>query len=169
MVIGAMSDTHGNAALMQRAAERMTADFGVSTIFHAGDMYADGRLLRMSGFDVRIVPGLGCDEYFDTSIPRRISDTFNGTAIACTHAEKNLRAAEYAAAVIVLGHTHEARVEQLGRSVFVNPGHLKSDMDRGQRPSFATIAIEPDEVEVTIHEINGIVRTRETFRREDIG
>lgn len=169
MIIGVMSDTHGNSVLMYRVAELMTADLGVETILHAGDMYPDGVLLRMSGYDVRVVPGLGCDEYYDSSIPRRIADVFDGVKISCVHAEKDLRAAEFSAAIIVTGHTHESRLERMGRSVYLNPGHLKSEMDRGQRPSFATIVVEPEEVEVTIHEINGIVRMREAFRREDIG
>lgn len=163
--IGVMSDTHGNRTLMHRVADLMTSKLGASIIIHAGDDYPDAQDLLLYGHDVRMVPGLWCREYNNPRIPRRLHEEFLGVTIACAHAEKDLQHQEYAAAIIITGHTHVARIERIGKSVFLNPGHLKALHDRGQDASFAMMHIDGETVQIAIHEVTGGVRFECTIQR----
>jgi putative phosphoesterase len=159
MILGVMSDTHGNRRLMCEVAATMEAAHGATVIFHLGDDYDDGEALARAGHTVRRVPGLWCAAYRDGRIPRRLLETLDGVTVACAHAEKDLRHTERAAAVILTGHTHRAAVCLLGRSLYVNPGHLAATRNRGQRASYAVVDIGPETVRAAIHEATGRVRT----------
>ena len=153
MVLGVLSDTHGNSRLMHEAADAMTNRFHAETLFHLGDDYRDAQELLMAGYNVRCTPGLWCPEYQDSRIPKRLIEVFNGVSVACAHADKDLRHTERAAAIILTGHTHVARIELLGRSLYVNPGHLKSLMSRNEPASYAIVEIGPEGVRATIREV----------------
>lgn len=169
MIIGVMSDTHGNRRLMHQVADAMRALHNADLIFHVGDDYADAEELAAAGHAVRMVPGLYCDEYHDGRIPKRIVVQCDDITVSAAHAEKDLRAAELAASVVLTGHTHVARVMKAGRSLHVNPGHLKNPkLDRGERPSFAIIDTGDGSVEVTIYELTGEPRMRHRFPRADL-
>lgn len=148
-----MGDTHRNSRLMHEAADAMVNRFNAETLFHLGDDYRDAQELLMAGYTVRRVPGLWCPEYQDGRIPKRLVEAFDGVSVACAHAEKDLRHTERAAAIILTGHTHVARMALLGRSLYVNPGHLKSLKSRNEPASYAVIEIGPEEVRATIHEV----------------
>jgi hypothetical protein len=168
MILGVMSDTHGNRKMMHEAADVMTGLLQVEHILHAGDDYADAEELGYAGVNVTKVPGLWCPEYTQSTVPNRVIEEFDGLSIAMTHADKDLRALEMASAVVITGHTHVAVIEILGMSVYLNPGHLKSDFDRGQVPSFATISTGSADIRFAIHEINGDVRTERTASRDKL-
>ena len=168
MILGIMSDTHGNRSLMFEVAELMTERFGVDTIYHAGDDYADAEELDFAGYRVRAVPGLWCPEYGAGRVPRRIVDRVDGITIAMTHADKDLRAVERAASVVITGHTHVATVEQVGASVYLNPGHLKAARDRGQDASFALIMTNEATIRFAVHEIDGRLRQKLVVPRVDL-
>ncbi len=165
MIIGVMSDTHGNRKLMHRVAAQMAASHRAALIFHLGDDYGDGEELDRTGLETCIIPGLWCSEYGQLSVPNKRIETFDGVSFACAHADKDLAAREFAADVIMTGHTHVAQIEKRGGSIYLNPGHLKSDFDRGQHPSYAIVQIRPEILDVAIHEIGGAVRASESFFR----
>ncbi len=164
MILGVMSDTHGNRRLMFQVAELMQKDLEVDLIYHLGDDYEDAEELAFAGYPVRMVPGLWCSAYQMASIPKRLRDEIGGLTVACAHAAKDLRHVERAASLILTGHTHEARIEPLGASLYVNPGHLNRSQ-RGGAPSFAVVSIEPDDVRAAIHETSGVIRTEQTVSR----
>lgn len=166
MIIGVMSDTHGNRALMHQVANAMEEGWGVELIFHLGDDYADAQELKLFGHAVYMVPGLQCPEYHGSKVNKRLVKTFHGVSIACTHAEKDLRHTERAASIILTGHTHVAAIEHIGFSLYMNPGHLKSSWDRGEYPSFGTITLEDSQVTARIHELDGVIRFEHTLERE---
>lgn len=168
MILGVMSDTHGNRSLMHQVAHAMEAQFGVQVIFHLGDDYADAEELALAGRHVRMVPGLWCPGYHDGRIPTRLLEEFNGLTVACAHAEKDLRHTERAAAIILTGHTHQAAVTPLGRSLYVNPGHLKTKVSRGERASYALVDIGPDEVRASIRELWGAARMEVAIQRANL-
>lgn len=168
MILGVMSDTHGNALLMNQVAAVLKDRFGAAIIIHAGDNYEDGQALEWAGYSVRRVPGLSCDAYFNGA-PRTFVEDFDGVTVACAHADHDLRARERAAAVVITGHTHVASLERLGRSLYLNPGHLKSSFDRGRRPSFAVVRIGETEVHASIHETDGALRAELRVSRDLIG
>ncbi len=166
MIIGVISDTHGNRKLMHQVADWMKSKHRVELIIHVGDDYPDAQELSMAGYNVRMVPGLWCDEYQDGRTPKRIVVPCDGITISAAHAEKDLGATELAASIVLTGHTHVAKIEKLGRSVHVNPGHLKHPkLDRGERPSYAIISTTPDNVGIAIHELDGRTRASQTLAR----
>lgn len=169
MIIGVISDTHGNRKLMHQVVDRMNSAHRADLIIHVGDDYPDAQELSLAGHNVRMVPGLWCEEYHDGRTPKRIVIPCDGITISATHAEKDLGAAELAASIVLTGHTHVAKIEKLGQSVHLNPGHLKHPkLDRGQRPSYAIISTEPESVTVAIHELDGGVRTSQSFTRAEL-
>ena len=87
MKIGVMSDTHGNRPLMHRVADCMVNEDAVDVIFHLGDNYDDGRELELTGRNVRIIPGLYCDEYHEGRVPNTLIEEFGGLAVACQNPE----------------------------------------------------------------------------------
>lgn len=159
MILGVMSDTHGNGDLMFQAAVSMTRVFGAEIIFHLGDDYRDAVGLAQAGYDVRMVPGLWCPEYHNTRLPKRLVETLDGVTVACAHADKDLRHVERAADIVLTGHTHTANIAMLGRTLYVNPGHLAARTNRGQAASYAILAIDPTQVIVSVHDaVNDTLR-----------
>ena len=166
MIIGVLSDTHGNRKLMHQVADRMKVIHKVELIVHVGDDYPDAEELAAAGHSVRMVPGLWCDEYHDGRIPHRITIPCDGITISAAHSEKDLGAAELSATIVLTGHTHVACIEKLGRSMHVNPGHLKNPkLDRGQRPSYAIIATGADDISISIFEVDGRTRLSASYPR----
>jgi len=152
MILGVMSDTHGNTGLMLSVAASMSGLFSVKIIFHLGDDYRDAIELTQAGYEVRMVPGLWCPEYRDARIPRRIRETFDGVTVACAHADKDLRHVERAADIVTTGHTHTSNLTLLGKTLYLNPGHLAARTNRGQPASYAIIQITPDEITAAIRD-----------------
>lgn len=166
--LGVMSDTHGNRRLMHQVADRMVERFGARVIYHAGDDFTDAEELDFAGHVVRMVPGLWCPAYTSGRVPRRILDQHDGYSVAMAHAERDLRHVERAASLIITGHTHLASVEKVGHSVYLNPGHLKASMDRGQKPSFAIVTVDSDRLAVAIYETSGLLRSSHAFDRTSL-
>lgn len=170
MIIGVMSDTHGNRRLMHDVANLMKAKYHVELIIHVGDDYPDAEELAMVGHTVAMVPGLWCDAYFDGRVPNRLFLTCDDVTISAAHADKDIGARELSAAIVLTGHTHVAKIEKAGRSLHVNPGHLKHPkLDRGHRPSFAIIETAPETVSVTVFELDASPRIQVTVQRHEIG
>lgn len=165
MIIGVISDTHGNMKLAHAAADRLREVERVELLLHLGDNYPDAEELGMAGHAIRMVPGLWCEQYRDHRVRKTIVDKVDGLSIAMAHADQDLGPRELAAAVIMTGHTHVAKIEPRGQHVFVNPGHLKSMMDRGQRPSYAVIETGPEEIAISIKELDGQVRLARRLSR----
>jgi uncharacterized protein len=168
MIFGAMSDTHGNRALMFAVADRMIHDHHAETIFHLGDDYADVEELRNAGYPVQGVPGLWCREYHLPQVPNVIVEEFDGIRVAATHAEQDIRGKMARAAVLLTGHTHEAAIRMVRGRIRVNPGHLKGEISRGQAASYAILTIEKPVITVAIHDWNGALRRKETFNTADL-
>jgi len=163
VIIGVMSDTHGNTRLMRRVADMMGAEFGAEVIFHLGDDYGDGAELAAMGHVVHQVPGLWCKEYHDPHVPRRLVKDLAGVSVACVHSAQDLRHTELAADVILFGHTHEAVLEERGGRLYVNPGHLRTTRSRNSRPSFGVVELGREEIHAAIHELDGQVRAEATM------
>ncbi|MCC6144475.1 MAG: metallophosphoesterase family protein [Candidatus Hydrogenedentes bacterium] len=166
MNIGVMSDTHGNRQLMHAVADRMVQQHHVELIYHLGDDYSDGQELAMAGARVCLVPGLWCEEYQDWRVPNSRVDEYQGVRIGCAHAQKDLRAIERAADIVMCGHTHVAEVRQQGDSIWLNPGHLKGPMDRNETPSYAVISLVEDAIFVAVYEVDGRMRHEFVFHRK---
>ncbi len=165
MIIGVMSDTHGNRKLMHHVADRMVDEFGAELIYHAGDNYGDAEELGYSGVPVRKVPGLWCDEYHEAHIPNEWREVHAGLPFACVHVREELSPEGRKAAIIIYGHTHAPAIEQVNGSLWLNPGHLKRPQDRGHEASFAMLNLGPQEVAVRVHGVDGAIRVQRAIPR----
>lgn len=169
MILGVLSDTHGNRALMRLAAEQMIQHHHAETLLHLGDNYGDGEELAAWGYPARVVPGLWCEEYGDGRIPKVLVESYEGITVACAHTREDIvRGAGHDAAIQCAGHTHEARLECSGGKLLVNPGHLKARRDRGQRASYAIIQIAGDAIMAAIYELDGQLRREKKLARSEL-
>lgn len=163
MILGVLSDTHGNRAMMDRAARHLLDAHRADVIIHLGDNFDDARALAAWVPEVRAVPGLWCREYRDRSVPVVWTETFAGVPVACAHADHDLAPHASAARIAMHGHTHVAGVVERAGTIWLNPGHLKSDMDRGQRPSYAVVAIAGNALEISVCGLDGATRLRRAY------
>lgn len=167
MIIGVISDTHGNMKLAHAAADRLRTEERVDLLLHLGDNYPDAEELGYAGHPMRMVPGLWCAEYRDPRL-KTIVDDFDGVKMALAHADQDFGPREHTAVILMSGHTHVAKIEPRGTKVFLNPGHLKSNFDRGQRPSYAVIETSADGVRISIKELDGSLRLSRAFSRAEL-
>lgn len=157
MIIGAMSDTHGNLDFMRRAVNLMVREFAAQAIVHLGDDYEDTTKLDTHGTPLYAVPGMFEKAWRDDRIPHRIIKEFGGLVFLLSHTpardrhdktgdmipEKAL--SKYGAEVLLHGHTHKYGLAVADDGlVIICPGHIKSEFDRDAPPTFAVIdAVRP--------------------------
>jgi putative phosphoesterase len=162
MVVGVVSDTHGNREGMSRLAARLKAR-GVSTLLHVGDDYRDLKTLKQNGLEVIGVPGVYCREYDDPRVPNRLVVELGGLKMLLTHTESKHRldapgdpdpqALAREVQIVLFGHTHMPTLEERQGVLWLNPGHLRNRPDRGQPPTYAVLALSPEEAKVEIRRL----------------
>jgi putative phosphoesterase len=161
--LGVISDTHRNLELMRGAAAELRDVHRVSLIIHLGDYLRDALELRRDGHAVRAVPGTMCPGYGGPDSILR--ESLAGVPVVCAHTPDDLHAALVPDTRLAMhGHTHAAFVEQRGGTIWLNPGHLKSSLDRGHRPSYALLEVEPGLINVCIQEPGGLPRQTATYK-----
>jgi len=77
MVIGVLSDSHGNLELMHNALVLLDR-CGATRIYHLGDDYSDVDGLVAQGRTVGRVPGIYASEYKDPDVPNKLVETVDG-------------------------------------------------------------------------------------------
>ncbi len=162
MIVGVVSDTHGNQEGMLLLAARRKS-LGVETLLHLGDDYRDLAALAQAGLEVLGVPGLFCPEYREPRIPNRQMVELAGLKFLLTHSETRHRydapgdvdpeMACYEVDAVLYGHTHAPNLEERQGVVWINPGHLRERADRGHPPTFALLRISPSELKVQLHRL----------------
>lgn len=176
MLVGVVSDTHGNREGMLLLAERLKSQ-GVQTLLHLGDDYRDHQNFSQAGLEVIGVPGIYCPEYRDPHIPNRRVVEIGSVKFLLTHTETRHPYDDpqdldpelvcYEVDAVLFGHTHVPEIQERQGVVWINPGHLRDRTDRGQAPSFALLHINPPELEVLIYRLEkGLLHQRKSFRLE---
>ncbi len=177
MLVGVVSDTHGNREGMLLLAERLKSQ-GVQTLLHLGDDYRDHHTLSQAGLKVIGVPGVYCPEYRDPDIPNRQVVDLGGLKFLLTHTETrhpydgpqdlDPELICYAVDAVLFGHTHVPGCEERQGVAWINPGHLRDRTDRGHAPSFALLHINPPELQVHIHRLkDGLIQQKKIFALGD--
>ena len=138
VVVGVLSDTHGR---LPAEAFRTLADLDPQLILHAGDICGDDVLPRLEML-APVVAVLGNNDYAGEYGPRvrsRAAFDVLGVGFQMTHIPARLGA--LTSRIAVCGHTHVAKVEQIGACTLVNPGSVSRP--RGsQGPTVAAITLE---------------------------
>ncbi len=156
MVLGVVSDTHGNVEGLRQAVSMMLEAAPIDLFVHLGDDYDDALIFEEYDRDYLRVPGVFSEYYADPSIPNRVIKEFEGWRFLLTHTDvshandlpsdlkpQNLIRAKQVD-VILHGHTHIPRLEEIDGILFINPGHLKEKDKKGREPSFAIVEVVPD-------------------------
>lgn len=156
MILGVLSDTHGNRKFLEQARKLAVNHFGASVLIHLGDNYSDAEVLMLEGTPVWAVPGLWCAAYHSPSIPRARLEGAATLLIHFAHAEQDLEPESVERAQIILtGHTHCYRLDFLDGKIWMNPGYLKKERDKSRPPTFGLIAVATDTVECSILGLDG--------------
>ena len=166
MILGVLSDTHGNLPLMRSAAAMLTKQLGATQLIHLGDDWEDKEDLDNLGYFVSGVPGLWCDAYRDPHIPRVRLDVFDGLAVAYAHDKKELQSISGRVDLLLSGHTHQSVVDEVGGVPHMNPGHLSRPRGRGQEATFGRVAITEDRFILSIYGLDGEGHVSRTFLRD---
>jgi putative phosphoesterase len=154
VVIGLISDTHGLVRT-----EVHTALAGVELILHAGDV-GEAEILDELAIIAPVKAVRGNTDSHDLGLPDALELTLGGVRIHVSHGHEVGRttpenlAAAYACDLIVYGHTHRQRIDQVGDTLVVNPGAAgarRFDLE----PSVAILRIEDGKPSVTIVPLPG--------------
>jgi len=158
MIIGIMSDTHGDAAAVRKA-QRAVSD--ADCWLHAGDYYSDGQYLaEVSGKDVYAVYG-NCDGFFKVE-PDKLEKciALAGKKIWLLHGHRYyvksgtsdliMEAKAMEIDIVVYGHTHIVDVTQDGNLWVLNPGSASRPRTWTAPPTCMRLEIENGTVAVEI-------------------
>jgi len=161
MKIGAVSDSHNYLDNLCLAASKLIKE-KVEIIIHLGDDYDDARAIERPGVEILRVPGVFSRYYRNPGIPNRIIKKILNWKFLFTHAptahhndlptDKSPEdiIAEEKINVVLHGHTHIPRIEEIDNILWINPGHLKTDDKRGYFPSYAFVEAEENQIKVSI-------------------
>ncbi len=174
MIVGVVSDTHGNREGMLLLVERLKS-LGVQTLLHLGDDYQDLDTLAQAGLEVFGVPGLYCPEYRNPQILNRQVAELGGVKFLLTHTracssydgpeDLDPEMICYEVDAVLFGHTHVPALEEHQGVAWINPGHLRDRIDRGSPPTFAVLHILPLELKVQIRRlVDGLPIQEKIFR-----
>src|SRR3989339_179339 len=166
MRIGILSDTHRNRALHEEALDHLLQRERVTAIYHLGDDYKDAELELERGIEVVRVPGIYCPEYRENTVNKIVFETVHGINIVLCHDESALTYSIILTNdVFLYGHSHKAGIKVLNGKLFLNPGHMKADKDKGRPPSFGVLEIDYGEVSAFIKEFRGQLITSVSLRK----
>lgn len=168
--IGIISDTHGDVKAWRKAME-LFADCGA--VFHAGDVLLhsyDGAFVPDSlAQEINICSqelffAMGnCDRFSDAELllpvlQPIVTVDWNGRIIAMAHGNNPALLKRDAAAVgarlVISGHTHVAKLTEIGSVVYLNPGSASRPL--GSDPASVAIA---DKQGISIVTLDGKVLT----------
>jgi putative phosphoesterase len=159
MLLGILSDSHGNVEAIQKVADRFLAA-RVHQVLHLGDDYLDILFLEAANLKTLAVPGLYCPEYRDPTIPNRRLENLAGVKLLMTHSPEASKfdqpgdldpeGAPKDVDIVLYGHTHIPSIRDKQGVLWVNPGHLKAHDRRGYPLSYALMHLSPPSVDVKI-------------------
>lgn len=166
MILGILSDTHGNLPLMHHVADILTTQLGAAHLIHLGDDWEDKEDLDSMGYFVSGVPGLWCDAYRDPCIPRVRLDVFEGVAVGYAHNKDELRSISGKADLLLSGHTHQPVIEEMEGIPHMNPGHLSRSRRRGTEATFGLVELSEGKVVMSIVGLDGIAQASRSFLKK---
>jgi putative phosphoesterase len=174
MRVGVVSDSHGEIDNLKKVADLLIDKYNVDVIVHLGDDYNDTFVLDNLGVKLVKVPGVFSSYYQNRDISNRIVENFNDRRVLITHTEcshendlngdvkpEELIDSKFVD-VVLCGHTHVPRIEQIQDVLYINPGHLRSQDKKTFPPTFAVIDFN-DQTKVGIYNLMGEIVLYEFF------
>jgi len=153
MKIGIVSDSHKNIKMLENVVNWLVSKQHITSLYHLGDEYEDVVDMKDHGIEVVQVPGIYHPQYLNGSIEPKIIENVLGLRIMLVHAfEKDITKEDMAITDIILhGHTHRPEIKLDRGLLILNPGHLKSDLDKNVKPSFGVLDIQDKDVTATLY------------------
>jgi len=160
-----ISDTHGNLDLVAEAG-RLALRRGAGLVLHLGDDLEDAAALPALGLQVRGVQGVYHPEYRLADTPNRLLVRLEEVPLLLTHCrvchpndrpedeEPAQLARRLSAAAVLYGHTHVPSIDEEDGLLWVNPGHLRPQDNRGWPPTVALIEANGGQLAVRIEELH---------------
>jgi putative phosphoesterase len=134
--------------------EALAALTGVELILHAGDVGTSTVLRELEAIaPLRVVRGNVDDPAL--GLPEKVTLTLEGISIHLSHGHEigsptpEALVRRYTADVIVYGHTHKSRVDQVGSTLVVNPG-AAGPRRFNLQPSVALLSIDKKKASVSL-------------------
>ncbi|MEY3828444.1 MAG: hypothetical protein RL636_145 [Verrucomicrobiota bacterium] len=113
--VGLISDTHG-----KMRPEALLALAGCEVIFHAGDVCGSAVLEDLATVALCHAVAGNCDA--DPELPLTVLQEIGGVRFLIHHGHLPVDVARFRPDVVVTGHTHVPKIEQVGPTLYVNPG-----------------------------------------------
>lgn len=110
-----ISDTHG-----KMRPEALLALAGCEVIFHAGDVCGSAVLEDLATVALCHAVAGNCDA--DPELPLTVLQEIGGVRFLIHHGHLPVDVARFRPDVVVTGHTHVPKIEQVGPVLYVNPG-----------------------------------------------
>lgn len=140
MLIGAISDTHDNLPLIEKAVQTLNTQ-KVGLVLHAGDYVAGFVIPKLAKLNCPLIGVFGNNDGDHELLKKRFSETTNCTihdrfaqitierhriALLHGHETELLNAIVDSGYfdVVIHGHSHDKNIEQKGKTLSINPGEL---------------------------------------------
>src|SRR5271157_3227586 len=140
MLVGAISDTHDNLPLVEKAVKYLNEQ-KVGLVFHAGDYVAGFVIPKFKQLNCKLIGVFGNNDGDHELLKKRFSETNNctiherftqvkveGCKIALLHGhEGELLDAIIDSGyfdIVIHGHSHNRSIEKKGKTLAVNPGEV---------------------------------------------
>lgn len=165
--IAVLSDTHNNQILFRKCLER--EDY-LDYIFHLGDFYEDlddNVDLLKDRILVRI-PGIYHQGYTDRTLPKSSSQIIEGWKILLVHDIRDAYKESRNHDIVLFGHSHKSSVELKRNIYYINPGHLKRNIDRTYEASFCILEINNQQIQITFKNPKGVILSIQTIHRQEM-
>ena len=140
MLIGAVSDSHDNLALIEKAVQ-MLNDQKVDLVLHAGDYISPFTIAHFKKLNCPLIGVFGNNDGDHQLLTKRFNETTNctihdrftqvsveGYRIGLLHGDEaellNVLVDSGYFNAVIHGHSHNKSIQQKGKTLFVNPGEL---------------------------------------------
>ena len=143
MLIGLISDIHG---FLPDAAKTVLKDCDV--IINAGDTCSTRIMTELECLAPTVAVFGNCDRFADYghTVHDVARPSYEGVRFYVTHRPEDIPAElPRGTRVVVHGHTHEPREEEIDGVLYQNPGSV-SDPRHGSEPSLMTVVVEEREI-----------------------
>ncbi|MDP8231717.1 MAG: YfcE family phosphodiesterase [Candidatus Zophobacter franzmannii] len=136
------SDTHGNIEFLNSVIKRESDS---DALLHLGDNWEDVDAIKQSikGWELYRVPGNYHPGLVNRTLNRIEKFEMSGKVFKLVHDLQQL-GNQKSCDFILFGHTHVAFCEEIKGIIYLNPGHLKRETDRGQTAAYGVLTLKED-------------------------
>ncbi len=161
-----ISDSHKNYDYIKTV---VNLEKDVNKIFHLGDDYTDMDNITEipENTDIIRVPGLFDPAYSSKQTPNIVTtEIYNWKFLLVHHLDEALRTAKDTD-FYCFGHTHHWKLEERWGHYFLNPGHIKREVDRGFKASYCLLSIEKAKLRADFKYLDGSIFFTNTINKPE--